>query len=129
VPHGTPAARLIELSLALKLFGHGVLVELPTSAGRLQDLSSARLLGISVDAKSLPRECSQATAALARLVAAAAALSLKVYVHGADTVGMLEAAQKARADYVDGRAAAMPLDEPKTAYKWAPHFSPSLSPI
>ena len=53
--------------------------------------------------------------------AAGTALSLKVFVHGADTVGILDAAQKARADYVDGRAVALPMDEPKTVYRWTPH--------
>jgi EAL domain-containing protein (putative c-di-GMP-specific phosphodiesterase class I) len=120
-PHGTPVSRLIEVALTLKLFGQGVLVELPASSGRLQELASVRLLGLSVDAKSLSREGGQGATALTRLVAAAAALNLKVFVHGADTVGSLDAAQKARADYVDGRAVAMPLAEPKTAYHWSPH--------
>jgi len=121
---GTPIPRLVEVALALKPYGHGVLVELPASGSQLLDAVSARLFGLfglSVDAKSLPRSGGQAAIALTRLVSAAAALNLKVFVHGADTVGILEAAQKARADYIDGRAVALPLAEPKAAYRWTPH--------
>ena len=120
-PNGTPVSRLIEIALALKPYGHGVLMELPTSGGQLQELASVRLFGLSLDAKSLPRNVGQATTALSRLVSVATALNLKVFLHGADTVGFLDAAQKARADYVDGRAVALPLAEPKTAYRWSPH--------
>lgn len=119
--NGTPVSRLVEIALSLKPYGHGVLVELPASGGQLQDLASVRLLGLSVDAKSLPRNVWQATTVLTRLVTATSALNLKVFVHGADTVGMLEAAQKARADCVDGRAVALPVAEPKAAYRWTPH--------
>ncbi|MBI1245796.1 MAG: hypothetical protein GC202_12385 [Alphaproteobacteria bacterium] len=120
-PPGTPISRLIEVALTLKLFGHGVLVELPATSSRLQDLASVGLFGLSVDARSLPRDCGQAATVLTRLGAAAATFNLKVFVHGADTVGMLDAAQNAHADYIDGRAVAMPLTEPKTAYHWSPH--------
>jgi len=119
-PHGTPLSRQIEIALALKPFSHGVLVELPANGGQLQELASVGLFGVAVDAKSLPRNVSQATAVLTRLVSGASALNLKVYVHGADTVGILDAAQKARADYVDGRAVALPMAEPKSAYRWTP---------
>lgn len=119
--NGTPISRLVEMALSLKPYGHGVLVELPASGGQLQELASVRLLGLSVDAKALPRNVWQATTALSRLVSAATAVNLKVFVHGADTVGMLEAAQKARADYIDGRAVALPMAEPKAAYRWTPH--------
>jgi hypothetical protein len=118
--NGTPVSRLVEIALALKPYGHGVLVELPASGGQLQELASVRLFGLSVDAKSLPRKVGQATTALTRLVTAATALNLKVFVHGADTVGILEAALKARADYVDGAAVALPMAEPKAAYHWTP---------
>ena len=118
---GTLVARLIEIALALKPYGHGVLVELPANGHKLQELMSARLFGVSVDAKSLPRNVGQATTSLTRLVSAATALNLKVFVHGADTVGILEVAQKARADYVDGSAVALPMAEPKAAYHWTPH--------
>ena len=117
---GTPVSRLIEIALALKPYCHGVLVEVSANGSRLQELTSASLFGVSVDAKSLSRNAGQATTALTRLISAATALNLKVFVHGADTVGILEAAQKARADYVDGRAVALPMDEPKTAYHWRP---------
>lgn len=119
--NGTPISRLVEMALSLKPYGHGVLVELPASGGQLQELASVRLLGLSVDAKALSRNVWQATTALSRLVSAATAVTLKVFVHGADTVGMLEAAQKARADYIDGRAVALPMAEPKAAYRWTPH--------
>jgi len=119
-PNGTPVSRLIEIALSLKPYGHGVLVELPAGGGQLQELASMGLLGLSVDAKSLPRNLGQATTALTRLVSTATAHNLKVFVHGADTVGTLEAAQKARADCIDGRAVALPLPEPKTAYRWTP---------
>lgn len=119
-PSGTPASRLVEIALSLRPYCHGVLVELPASGGPLQELASMRLHGLSVDAKSLPRNLGQATTALTRLVSTASALNLKVFVHGADTVGLLEAAQKARADYVDGRAVALPLAEPKAAHRWTP---------
>jgi len=114
----TPPARLVEIAQALKPHGHGVVVETPSSGAHLQELASARMLGLSVDAKVLPRTASHAAASLSRLVAAATALNLKVYVHGADTVGSLEAAQKANVDHVDGRAVAFPLVEPRTAYRW-----------
>jgi EAL domain-containing protein (putative c-di-GMP-specific phosphodiesterase class I) len=118
----TPVSRLVEIALALKPYGHGVLVELPANGHQLQNLASVRLLfGVAVDAKWLPRNVGQATTALTRLVSAATALNFKVLVHGADTMGLLEAAQKAGADYVDGRAIALPMTEPKTAYRWAPH--------
>lgn len=120
-PNGTPVSRLVEIALALKPYGHGVLVEPPANGGQLQDLASVGLFGLSVSAKSLPHNGGQAAAALTRLVAAATAINLKVFVHGADTVGILDAAQKAQADYVDGRAVALPVDEPKTAYHWTPH--------
>jgi EAL domain-containing protein (putative c-di-GMP-specific phosphodiesterase class I) len=120
-PNGTPVSRQIEIALALKPCSHGVLVELP-SGGQLQELASVGLFGLSVDAKSLPRGVRQATTVLARLVSAANALSLKVFVHGADAVGVLEAAQKARADYVDGAAVALPMAEPRTAYRWSPRY-------
>ena len=120
-PNGTPVSRLLEIALALKPYGHGVLLELPASGGQLQELASVRLFGLSVDAKSLPRNVGRAMTVLTRLVSAATALNLKVFVHGVDTVGILDAAQKARADYVDGRAVALPMAEPKTAYRWAPH--------
>lgn len=120
-PNGTPVSRLVEIALALKPYGHGVLVELPASGGKIQELAFVGLFGLSVAAKSLPRDIGQATAVLTRLVVAATALNLKVFVHGADTVGILDAARKARADYVDGRAVALPLAEPKTAYRWTPH--------
>ena len=113
--------RLIDTAVALKPYAQGVLVELPASGGQLQELASARLFGVSVDSKSLPRNVGQATPTLSRVVSAAALHNLKVFVHGADTVGLLEAAQKAGADYVDGRAVALPLVEPKTAYHWSPH--------
>lgn len=119
--NGTPVSRLVEIALSLKPYGHGVLVELPAGGGQLQELASVGLLGLSVDAKSLPRNIGQAATALARVVTAAAALNLKVFVHGADTVGILDAAQKARANYVDGRAVALPMAEPKPAYRWTPH--------
>jgi GGDEF domain-containing protein/EAL domain-containing protein (putative c-di-GMP-specific phosphodiesterase class I) len=118
---GTPVSRLVEIALALKPYCHGVLVEVSAIGSRLQELTSASLFGISVDAKSLSRNAGQATAALTRLVAAATALNLKVFVHGADTVGLLEAAQTAQAGYVDGRAVALPMGEPKTAFHWRPH--------
>lgn len=120
-PNGTPVSRLVEIALALKPYGHGVLVEPPANGGQLQDLTSVGLFGLSVSAKSLPQNVGQATTALTRLVAAATALNLKVFVHGADTVGILDAAQKAQADYIDGRAVALPVAEPKTAYHWTPH--------
>lgn len=120
-PNGTRGSRLIDIALALKPYAQGVLVELPASGSLLQELASARLFGVSVDAKSLPRTVGQATPTLARVVSAAALHNLKVFVHGADTVGLLEAAQKAGADYVDGRAVALPMAEPKTAYHWTPH--------
>jgi GGDEF domain-containing protein len=119
-PNGTPISRLLEIALSLKPYGHGVLVEMPASGSQLQELASVGLFGLSVDAKSLPRSAGQATAALMRVVSAAAALHLKVFVHGADTVGILDAARKARADYVDGRAVALPMAEPKSAYRWTP---------
>lgn len=118
--HGTPVSRLIDSALALKPYGRGVLLELPAIERQLPELESVGLFGVSIDAKSLPHNVGETTAALARLVAAAAALGLKVFVHGADTLGVLEAAQKARADYVDGRAVALPLAKPKVAYRWAP---------
>lgn len=120
-PNGTPVSRLVEIALALKAYGHGVLVEPPVSGGQLQELASVGLFGLSVAAKSLPCNGGNATTALTRLVSAANSLNLKVFVHGADTVGILDAAQKARADYVDGRAVALPMAEPKTAYHWTPH--------
>ncbi|MBX3492062.1 MAG: hypothetical protein KF899_03825 [Parvibaculum sp.] len=119
-PSGTPVSRLIEIALAFKPYCHGVLVEVSGNYSGLQELRSAGLFGISVDAKSLPGHASQATTALANLVSAATAFNLKSFVHGADTMGTLHAAQKARADYVDGHAVALPIDEPKTAYRWAP---------
>lgn len=118
---GTPVSRLIEIALALKPYCHGVLVEVSAIGNRLQELTSASLFGISIDAKSLSRNTGQATTALTRLVSAATAFNLKVFVHGADTVGVFETAQKAQADYVDGRAVALPMDEPKTAFHWRPH--------
>lgn len=122
-PHGTPVSRVLEIALALKPYSHGVLVEMPANGGHLQDLAAARLFGLSVDAKSLPANVAQATTVLTRLVSAAAALNLKVFVHGAHTMGVLDAAQQARADYVEGRAVALPMAEPKTAYRWTPHSS------
>jgi EAL domain-containing protein (putative c-di-GMP-specific phosphodiesterase class I) len=119
--NGTPVSRLTEVALALKPYSHGVLVELPASCGQLQELATVRLLGLSVHAKTLPRNVGQATNALARLASAATALNLKVFVHGADTVGLLEAARKAGADYVDGRAVALSVAEPRPAYHWTPH--------
>jgi len=119
-PNGTPISRLIEIALALKPFGHGVLVEPPVSGNQLQELASVGLFGLSVDAKSLPHHVGQATTGLTRLVSAAASLNLKVFIHGADTVGLLDAARTARADYVDGRAVCLPMVEPKTAYRWTP---------
>jgi hypothetical protein len=119
--HGTPASRLVEIALALKPYGRGVLVELPASGRQLPELASACLLGVSVDAKSLPRNIGEATTALTRLVSSATALNLKVFVHGADTLGILKAAQKAGADYVDGHAVAPPIAEPKANYHWTPH--------
>ncbi len=120
-PTGTPVSRQIEIALALKPCSHGVLVELP-NGGQLQELSSVGLFGLSVDARSLPRGAAQATTVLARLVSAANALNLKVFVHGADAVGALEAAKKARADYIDGAAISLPLSEPRTAYRWSPPY-------
>jgi len=120
-PNGTPISRLVEMALALKPFCQGVLGELPASRRQLQELASAHVCGPSVDAKALPRNARQATTALTRLVSVATALSLKVFVHGADTVGILEAARTARADYVDGRAVALPMAEPKAAHYWTPH--------
>lgn len=119
-PSGTPVSRLIEIAMAFKPYCHGVLVEASGNYSRLQELRSAGLFGVSVDAKSLPRHADQATTTLTNLVSAAATFNLKVFVHGADTMGALHAAQKARVDYVDGHAVALPLDEPKTAYRWAP---------
>lgn len=119
-PNGTPVSRLVEIALALKPYGQGVLVELPGNGGQIQELASVGLFGLAVDAKSLPRNVGQATSVLARLVSGATALNLKVFVHGADTVGVLDAAQKARADYVDGRAVALPMADPKTVYRWTP---------
>lgn len=124
--NGTPVSRLVEIALALRPHGRGVIVELPSSGGQLQELAAVRLLGVSVDAKSLPRNVRQATTSLTRLVTAASALNLKVFVQGVDTVGILEAAQKARANYVDGRAVALPTAEPKTAYHWTPHCANGL---
>lgn len=118
VAQGTPISRLVEIALALKPYGHSVVVERPTNGRQLQELASVGILGFSVDANSLPGNVGKATAALTRLVSAATALNLKVFVHGAETVGILEAAQKARADYVDGRAIALPMAEPKSAYQW-----------
>jgi EAL domain-containing protein (putative c-di-GMP-specific phosphodiesterase class I) len=120
-PSGTPVSRLVDVALALKPYGHGVLVEPPASGGQLQELASVGLFGLSVGAKSLPCNVGQAAAALTRLVSAATTLNLKVFIHGADTVGILDAAQKARADYIDGRAVASPMAEPKTAHHWTPH--------
>lgn len=119
-PNGTPISRLVEIALALKPYGHGVLVEPPSSGNQLQELASVGLFGLSVDAKSLPRNVDQAATGLGRLVSAATSLNLKVFVHGADTVGMLDAARKARVDYADGRAISLPLVEPKAAYRWTP---------
>lgn len=119
---GTPVSRLVEIALALKPYCHGVLLELPARGGHLQELASVGLLGLAVDAKSLPHDASQAATALTRLVSAATALNLKVFVHGADTVDILEVAQKAQADYVDGAAVARPMAEPKAAYHWTPHY-------
>ncbi len=119
-PNGTPISRLIEIALALKPFGHGVLVEPPASGNQLQELASVGLFGLSVDAKALPHPVGQAASGLARLVSAATSLNLKVFVHGVDTVGLLDAARAARADYVDGRAVCQPMIEPKTAYRWKP---------
>lgn len=119
--HGTPVSRLVEIALALKPYGRGVLVELPDSSRQLPERASACLLGVSVDAKSLPRNVGEATTALTRLVSTATALNLKVFVHGVDTLGILKAAQKAGADYVDGHAVALPMAEPKAAYQWTPH--------
>lgn len=120
-PHGTPISRLVEIALALRPYCRGVLVELPAGGRQLPELAAVRLFGVSVDAKSLPRSAGEATTALTRLVSTAAALNLKVFVHGADTLGLVEAAQKARADFVDGRAVALPMAEPKAAHHWAPH--------
>lgn len=119
--NGTPGSRLVDMAVALRPYCHGVLVDLPASGIHLQALASVHLLGLSVAAKSLPRNAGQATTALTRLVSTAAALNLKVFVHGADTVGLLEAAQKARADYVEGRAVALSMAEPKAAHYWTPH--------
>lgn len=117
---GTPVTRLVEIALALRPFCLGVVVETPAAGAELQKLSEARVLGISVDDKALPRGAAQSSAALKRLAAAASALEMKVFMHGADTVGSLESARQAPVDYVDGRAVDFPLTDLKSAYRWIP---------
>ena len=117
---GTPAGRIIDIGLALKLHAQGVLVDLPIDPARVQEFAGTSFHGVSINAKSLATPVLEATQRLGRLVAAARAVGLKVFVHGADTVGFAEAAVNARADYIEGRGIAMPAAEPKTAYQWNP---------
>jgi hypothetical protein len=45
---------------------------------------------------------------------------LRVFMHDADTVGMVEAAVGAQVDYIEGGAVAPPSPWPKPAHHWNP---------
>jgi hypothetical protein len=43
---------------------------------------------------------------------------LKFFLNHADTVGFVESAILAKADYVDGKGIALPVSSPKSSYGW-----------
>ena len=119
-PVGMPAARAIEIALMLKIYSHGVVVEAPLVWGRMQDFAVNSIFGISVSARSLPQRLPEATKRLEKIVAMAKGGDLRVFMHDADTVGMVEAAVGAQVDYIEGGAVAPPSPRPKPAHRWNP---------
>jgi GGDEF domain-containing protein len=120
-PPGTGVSRIVDLALMLKVHSGGVIIEAQPDAERLQELAVGGLHGISINGKSLPQKPLAASQRLSRVMSAAKACGLKVFVHGADTVGLAEAAASSQVDWVDGRGLALPVSEPRSAYRINPY--------
>lgn len=118
VPHGTPSSRTLELSLALKQYSFGVIVEIPLSVTRLRDLAASSIHGVSINAKTLSGSIGDSAARLGRLAASARALNLKTFVYAVDTLGHADTVLKTQVDFIEGRAIAPYLPTPKTAHFW-----------
>lgn len=116
---GAPVSRIVELALLLKRYTHAVVVEAQAASPRLLELGTGGIFAISVNAAGLGGTPSELTSQLARYATIAKSANLKLVVHGADTVGLADAAEKVHADYISGKAVAPVCDKPKTAYHWA----------
>lgn len=117
-PVGTPSSRILEISLALKQYSYGVIVEIPLSLARLRDLAASSIHGVSINAKALGGTIGDSAARLGRLAASARVLNLKSFVYAVDTLGYADAVLKTQVDFVEGRAIAPCLPGPKTAHFW-----------
>lgn len=117
----TPVSRLTEIGVALKAYSEGVIIEAAPS--QLQEITASSFHGVSLNAKNLPANVPEATDRLLRLVGTVQAVGVRTFVHGADSMGLVEACINAGVDYVEGRGVALPLDEPKPAYQYNPRNS------
>ena len=118
VPAGTPIMRITDIVGLLKRYTSGIIMDFQKESAQLRGFSEAGILGISFDAKFLPKKAEDTKRLLAKLVSTAHTFGLKFFLNHADTVGFVESAILAKADYVDGKGIALPVSSPKSSYGW-----------
>jgi GGDEF domain-containing protein len=121
-PLGVAASRLVDLVHCIRPFCKSVVVETTErDQQQLSQFGSSGLFGLSLDVSALAGTPVEVSDHLTRYVGAAKAVGLHTIAHGADTLGLAEAATKAHIDYINGKAIAAALDAPRNAYHWNPH--------
>jgi hypothetical protein len=115
---GAPASRIGEIGTALSVHAHAVLVDVSAEVRRIQEFQASCFRGVAINATSLPGHVPEATRCLAQIMTGAKAAGLNVFVHGADTVGLISAAVDAQVDFVEGRGLAVPpVEELKSVHR------------
>jgi hypothetical protein len=114
IPLGAPISRVTELAQMLKPHGNAVVADATgLSTLRATQLGGSGLFAMSMAAGSLSGSPSEIASQFGRFAMRAKAAHLKTMVHGADTIGLVEAAARAGINYISGKAIALPQEMPK----------------
>jgi hypothetical protein len=112
-PSGAAGGRILELANELGRLAAGGVVEAHPSLGPLDELAGTGLYGVSLNAAGWGAGANDVAARLVRGTAIARARNLRTIVHGAETMGVIDAATRARVDFVGGKALSPAATEPR----------------
>jgi hypothetical protein len=127
VPAGVPDIRLVEMVQQLKPLGKSVILEMQLDEQRVKHMTGIGLFGVALDVAPFAGGNTNLELYLARYARHAKSANLNTLVHGVSTLGLADAALKAKFDYIGGDAIAHALDAPKSAYHWNPPLSQRIA--
>lgn len=121
---GVPTGRAMELCLYLRPYCRSIIIEASIADSAIMRTDATSIFAVSIRLDD-PIDDDLATA-LEKFATAMKARSFHSIAHGADTIGLAEAAIRSGIDFISGKAVALPLESLRGAYHWTPSSLPRV---